>query len=136
MACGCTGTFVFIRPAFRGINRAVSYIRRLITHRCVNKTTTSQQSLVPASLEATNGIDNYVIGMTESRPSLVPSSIEETYIEMSSDEDKIDAIDEKTNDISIALEVTDGPDDLIDLFSVETNNHIMRGDRNEIENAR
>ena len=74
--------------------------------------------------------------MTESRPSLVPSSIEETYIEMSSDEDKIDAIDEKTNDISIALEVTDGPDDLIDLFSVETNNHIMRGDRNEIENAR
>ena len=74
--------------------------------------------------------------MTESRPSLVPSSIEETYIEMSSDEDKIDAIDEKTNDISIALEVTDGPDDLLDLFSVETNNHIMRGDRNEIENAR
>ena len=74
--------------------------------------------------------------MTESRPSLVPSSIEETYIEMSSDEDKIDAIDEKTNDISIALEVTDGPDDLMDLFSVETNNHIMRGDRNEIENAR
>ena len=74
--------------------------------------------------------------MTESRPSLVPSSIEKTYIEMSSDEDKIDAIDDKTNDISIALEVTDGPDDLIDLFSVETNNHIMRGDRNQIENAR
>ena len=155
------GTFVCLRAAFRGIYRAVSYIRRLITHRCVNKTTTSQQSLVPASLEETNGMDNYVVSMTAcrpsllpasleetngmdnsvvsmtaSRPSLVPSSVKETYNERSSDEDKIEAIDEKTNDNSIAIEDTDGPDDLIHLFSVDRNNHKKRDDLNELEETR
>ena len=72
--------------AYRGINRGVSFIRRSITHRCINRTTTSQLSLIRSSVEETNGMENYVASMTASRLSLVPSCVEETYNGMTSDE--------------------------------------------------
>ena len=80
------GSFICLRVAFRGINRGVSFIRRSITYRCINRTTTSQLSFIRSSAEVTNGMENYVVSMTASRLSVVLSCVENIYNGMTSDE--------------------------------------------------
>ena len=92
----------------------MSFMRKLMTHRSVDsKTASSLCDLDPSPLEESDG--------------------------MASGENKNENIDEKPNPDSMATENTDVDerDDLIDLFSMQTNDRLKQDDLNEnLENAR